>query len=68
MRSHKQSKLRQFREFGSEIKGGQTKRFTFLNSWVRTKQRGKSFRESYRTGYFLEVLSPRSVLWSFDIC
>lgn len=33
-----------------------------INAWVRTKQRGKGLRDSLRPGFFLEVLTPRSML------
>lgn len=68
MDSHKWSKLRQFRQFGSEIRGGQAKRFVFPNAWVRTKQTGKKIRDLLRTGYFLEVLTLRPAFRSFSIC
>lgn len=31
-------------EAGSEIKGGQSKRFVFVNSWVRNTQRGREVK------------------------
>lgn len=68
MYRHRWSKLRQCREFGSEIRGGQTKRFVFPNAWVRTKQTGNKIRDSLRTGYFLEVLTPRPALRSVNVC
>ena len=57
----KMAKIRQFREFRSEIKGGQAARFVFLNAWVRTKQRDR-LKDSLKTGCFLEILTPRPVL------
>lgn len=55
------------REFRSEIKGGQTKRFVFLNAQVRIKE-AERLRHSLRMGSFLEILTPRPVLWSSGIC
>lgn len=57
----KMIKIRQFREFRSEIKAGQAERFVFLNAWVRTKQRDR-LRDSLKTGCLLEILTPRPVL------
>lgn len=53
---------RKFGVFGSEIKGGHSKRFVVVNAWVRNTQRGMKVKSVICNSYLLEILTLRSVL------
>lgn len=62
-------KINTVRELGSEIKGGSGKEICFPEKCgSELSKEAKRLRDSLRTGYFLEVLTPRPTLWSFSLC